>query len=154
MLVGLSEVRYAVTYGLAAQLHCHFVIMSASADSRQHLSTSTSRGSSPPESSRKGLTDISESSRLPGALMAVMSAISRLCCANGMKGSTPSTLHRVLRSVSNPAPTSAVAQLPPMSAGTPWTVTVGAVPARASVLTSRIAGSSTTNTVVPTGQGS
>ncbi|OHT92568.1 hypothetical protein BKG61_23985 [Mycobacterium syngnathidarum] len=152
--MGLSEVRYAVTYRLAAQLHRHFVIGSVSADSRQHLSRSTSAGSSPPESSRKGLADISEISRLPGALRAEMSAINRHCSSNGMKGSTPSTLHREVRSASNPALVSAAGQFPLMSAGTPCTVAVGVVPARASVLTSRIAGLSTTNTVVPMGQGS
>ncbi|OBJ94574.1 hypothetical protein A5638_24110 [Mycolicibacterium fortuitum] len=129
-----------MTYWLAAKLHCHLVIMSASADSRQHLSTSTS----PPESSRKGLTDISEISRLPGPLMTVMSAMSRRCSSSGMKGNTPSTLHRVVRLASNPAWDSAAAQLPLMSAGTPRTAVVGVVPAMASVLTSRIAGWSTT----------
>ena len=133
-----------MTYRLAAKLHCHFVIISVSADSRQHLSTSTSAVTSPSESSRNGLTDTSEISRLPGALRAVMSATSRRCSSDGMKGSTPSTLHRALRSASNPARTSAAGQSPLTSAGTPRTTVVEVVPAMAAVLTSRIAGWSTT----------
>ncbi len=71
-----------------------------------------------------------------------------------MKGNTPSTLHRVARSASNPAWVSAAGQFPLMSAGTPRTAAVGVVSASASVFTSRIAGSSTTYTEVPTGHGS
>ena len=115
---------------------------------------SVSAATSPSESSRNGLTEISEISRLPGALRTVMSPTSRRCSSDGMKGNTPSTLHRVLRSAWNPARDSASGQLPLMSAGTPRTAVVGAVSAMASVLTSRIAGWSTTYTRVPAGQGS
>ena len=131
-----------MTYWLAAKLHCHVV------------SRSPSAATSPSESSRNGLTEISEISRLPGALRTVMSRMSRRCSSDGMKGNTPSTLHKVLRSASNPARDSAAGQLPLMSAGTPRTAVVGMVSAMASVLTSRIAGWSTTYTRVPAGQGS
>ncbi|OMC30575.1 hypothetical protein A5740_16275 [Mycobacterium sp. GA-1841] len=129
-----------MTYRLAAKLHRHVVVMSASADSHNGASASAS----PPESSRKGLADLSEISLLPGVLSAVMSATSRHCSCNGMKGSTPSVLQRVGRSASNPAWISVVDQSPLMAAGTPRTAAAGVIPVTASILTSRIAGSSTT----------
>ncbi|OMB99712.1 hypothetical protein A5733_05680 [Mycobacterium sp. NS-7484] len=129
-----------MTYRLAAKLHRHFVVMSASADSQQGSSASAS----PPESSRKGLADLSEISLLPGVLSEVMSATSRHCSCNGMKGSTPSVLQRVGRSASNPALISVTGQSPLMAAGTLRTGAVGVIPVTAWVLTSMIAGSSTT----------